>query len=171
MKKTIIVIATIIGLLLIFTFPIPIVHSDIYGEGSVVSFNSLTYQIVKWDMYPNSLKPYQHTDFYFAPNNFNSVEKLWEKRQNDLRNDGYGAILSYAIVTEKNATGVLVDEISEDKLTTYNTIYIGKTQFEKYNISFDDIEVDTKLKITYDGMVLDIYPGDLNRIYKIELYE
>ncbi len=172
MKKTIIIITVIIiSLLFILTIPIPIIHDDIYGEGSAVSFNSLTYQIIKWDMYPNSLKPYKETEVYILPNNFQSTEKLWEERYNDLMDDGYGAILSYAVVTEKNETDIIVKEDSSDDNLSFSAVFISKKEIEKNNISFNDLEVGDKLKIANDGWLLESYPSYFGRIHKIELYE
>lgn len=171
MKKTFsIIIVVIVSILLILTIPLPIFHNDVCGEGKAVSFNSLTYQIIKWDMYPDSLKPYRHTDYYFIPNIFYSVEQLWENHQNDLRNDGYGAILSYAVVTEKNENHVLVANIEYDKICAYHGCLIDKTDFQQNNLPFENIEVGTKLKITYDGYILESYPSQFGRVYKIELY-
>lgn len=170
-RKIIITLIIVLSIILILFTPIPVVNSDIYGEGSATSYNALTYQVVKWDMFPNSLKPYKETETIIFPNNFQSTEKLWEDRYNDLMDDGYGAVLSYAVVTEKYDTGVLVDEVSDNEKTAYHTIDVAKIQFEENGISFDDIEVGTKLKITYDGFIEYIYPGYFGRIYKIELYE
>ena len=77
----------VVVLLLVLFVPIPM---GIYKDGGTRVYSALTYKIVKW----NRLSAYQDengnwvdgtyskTVIYWLPNNFKSIDELWEIEQN-----------------------------------------------------------------------------------------
>ena len=79
-KKILLIVLPIIALLLILFTPIP--QTEDLPDGKVTTLNSLTYKLVFWNLYENTDKPYNETELILLPDNFSSVESLFEKRQN-----------------------------------------------------------------------------------------
>ena len=86
MKKKII-IPTIIVLVLIAILFIP-VPSGVYDDGGTREYTALTYKAVKWNRYVSvynengemeKVDKYVKTSFYWLPDNFKSIDELWEK--------------------------------------------------------------------------------------------
>jgi len=78
-KRNIIILFIIIAILLI---PIPI---GPIKDGGTMFYKSFTYIIVKWKVYttaePNnedSIYRYQKTSIFFFPDNFKTLDELWE---------------------------------------------------------------------------------------------
>ena len=76
----------IIALALIIVLFVPFGYAS-YDDGGTVRFTSLTYSIVKWNRYVSDwstgemkLDLYQNTCFYLFPDNFRSLDELWEIR-------------------------------------------------------------------------------------------
>ena len=76
----------IIALALIIVLFVPFGYAS-YDDGGTVRFTSLTYSVVKWNRYVSDwstgemkLDLYQNTCFYLFPDNFRSLDELWEIR-------------------------------------------------------------------------------------------
>ena len=76
----------IIALALVIVLFIPFGYAS-YDDGGTVRFTSLTYSVVKWKRYVSDwstgemkLDLYQSTCFYLFPDNFRSLDELWEIR-------------------------------------------------------------------------------------------
>ena len=74
---------------IILFFPIPMYGSE--DSGAIV-YSALTYRIIKWDKYAvftstglGKPEHYNVTSLYFFPDNFKSVEELWNKIELDER--------------------------------------------------------------------------------------
>lgn len=74
-------LAVIIALALVIVFFVP------FGYGGTQKFTSLTYAVVKWNRYKSDwssgemkLDKYKNTCFYLFPDNFKSIDDLWEIR-------------------------------------------------------------------------------------------
>lgn len=83
--------ATVILILIsmVLFFPIPMCRSE--DSGAIV-YSALTYRIIKWDKYAvftstglGKPEHYKVTSLYFFPDNFKSVEELWNKIELDER--------------------------------------------------------------------------------------
>lgn len=79
-------LAVIIVIALIIVLFIPFGYAS-YDDGGTVRFTSLTYSVVKWNRYVSDwssgemkLDLYQNTCFYLLPDNFRSLDELWEIR-------------------------------------------------------------------------------------------
>lgn len=80
-KKLLTVIIVIALIIVLF---IPFGYAS-YDDGGTVRFTSLTYSVVKWNRYVSDwstgemkLDLYQNTCFYLFPDNFKSLNELWE---------------------------------------------------------------------------------------------
>lgn len=76
----------IIALALVIVLFVPFGYAS-YDDGGTVRFTSLTYSVVKWNRYASDwssgemkLDLYQNTCFYVFPDNFRSLDELWEIR-------------------------------------------------------------------------------------------
>lgn len=85
MKKKIIIPAVIvIAIVLVLFLPIP---QGSYDDGGTHEYSALTYKIVKWnkmvsvyneDGVMERIDTYNNTSVYWFPNNFKSIDELWE---------------------------------------------------------------------------------------------
>ena len=166
-KKIIIIISSVVAFFLIAFTPIP--KRIELTDGSALSFNSLTYKIVIWDMFDDSQKPYNETEIFFLSNNFTKTESLWENKENDLRSKGYGTV-SVVFSVEKIENGwIWIKEFTSDENAITDCVITDK-EIEEYgnNISVKDITVGSVLDIHFNGLVLESYPCTLSGIYKIK---
>lgn len=76
----------IIALALVIVLFVPFGYAS-YDDGGTVRFTSLTYTVVKWNRYESDwstgemeLELYPSTCFYLFPDNFKSLDELWETR-------------------------------------------------------------------------------------------
>ena len=79
-------LAVIIALALVIVFFVPFGYRS-YDDGGTQKFTSLTYSVVKWSRYESDwssgemkLDKYENTSFYLFPDNFKSIDDLWEIR-------------------------------------------------------------------------------------------
>ena len=79
-------LAVIIVIALIIVLFVPFGYAS-YDDGGTVRFTSLTYSVVKWNRFVSDwssgemkLDKYENTSFYLFPDNFKSIDELWEIR-------------------------------------------------------------------------------------------
>ena len=79
-------LTAIIALALVIILFVPFGYTS-YDDGGTVRFTALTYTVVEWKRYESDwssgemkLELYQNTCFYLFPNNFKSLDELWETR-------------------------------------------------------------------------------------------
>ena len=77
-------LAVIIVIALIIVLFIPFGYQT-YDDGGTQRFTSLTYSVVKWNRFVSDwstgemkLGQYENTCFYLFPDNFKSIDELWE---------------------------------------------------------------------------------------------
>ena len=73
MKKSKIIVITILALLLLF-IPIP---TGVYKDGGTRAYTALTYKVVKWNRLIDKNTRYSDTSVYWLPDNFKSIDELW----------------------------------------------------------------------------------------------
>lgn len=169
-KKVLIIALSIVALLLILFVPIP--KTAQFDDGSALSLTSLTYKVIFWDMYKNSEKPYNKTEFLLLPNNFKSAQTLWDKRKDNLIRDGYGSVIMYASITQKDEAGITVKEIlTNQNDTSVSICYISKDTFDKLSdgITYTELSLGRTIVIVYDGVILESYPAMFDNIFKITI--
>lgn len=171
MKKALIIVLSIVLLLAILIVPLP---SNPHKDDTTV-YTALTYRVVKWKKYTDSYKPYENTRIYFIPKNFTSLDTLWQKEMDSWDGDWYGDVSFTAIITDTLNDGIYLikderktGEIGDTTLSQHDNPKIIKNGNEA---SFSDLKVGDKIKITYDGMILESYPQHLGKVYEIEILE
>jgi hypothetical protein len=70
--KEFIILVLCVFTLLFFPFP-----SGIYKDGGTREFTAVTYKIVMWNVVDPHYE-YTHTSVYWLPDNFKSIDELWE---------------------------------------------------------------------------------------------
>lgn len=77
-------LAVIIVIALIIVLFVPFGYAS-YDDGGTVRFTSLTYSVVIWNRFVSDwstgemqLQKYENTCFYLFPDNFKSIDELWE---------------------------------------------------------------------------------------------
>lgn len=77
-------LAGIIVLALVIVLFVPFGYRS-YDDGGTQKFTSLAYAVVKWNRYESDwssgemkLDKYENTSFYIFPDNFKSIDELWE---------------------------------------------------------------------------------------------
>ncbi len=98
MKKKIWIPAIVVMLLAILFVPIP---SGTYRDGGTKEYTSLTYKIVAWNRLTDG-NTYSETKVYFFPNNFKSIDSLWNYEKDNVEYSFQATIL------ELNGDSVLV---------------------------------------------------------------
>ena len=73
LKKKEIIILVLCILLLLF-FPIPL---GAYEDGGTREYAALTYKLIKWHRIDGDYI-YTNTSVYWLPDNFKSIDELWE---------------------------------------------------------------------------------------------
>lgn len=82
MKKKIWIPILVIAIVLILFVPIP---TGRYKDGGTKEFSSLTYKIVDWNRMVDDGSTYSATKIYFFPNNFRSIDNLWQKEKQNIK--------------------------------------------------------------------------------------
>lgn len=75
MKKKIWIVALIILILLILFIPIP---GGQYRDGGTKDYKALTYRVIVWNRLLAEGFTYHKTAVFWFPNNFKSIDELWE---------------------------------------------------------------------------------------------
>ncbi len=162
-KKIAIIILSLCFVLFLFT---PILKKEHLTHGKAISFTSLTYKIISWDIFEQSDKPYNKTEFYIFPKNFNSTKKLWNNKENKLLKNGYGATNSYTTVEQKTDEYIVVSSIND---SVNKNVTIDKKSFISVanEISYDEIKCGTKLTITNINLFSKTYQDAVVKIFRI----
>lgn len=151
MKKKLWIPIVIVVLLAILVIPIP---TGPYKDGGTREYKALTYKIVKWHRSTGGDIVYDKTKAYFFPDNFKSIDDLWQVEADEAE---YAFL---ATVLEISNTGVLVQPVpGSDLLNSSDQIWFGTQDLEKI-----DVEVGSVIQVKYTGEILETYPA---RIYAI----
>lgn len=149
MKKKIIVILIIVGILAVLFTPIP---SGVYKDGGTRVYSALTYKIVDWNKLTGENTCYSKTHVYIFPENFKSIDDLWLDEE---RNVEYAF---KATVLEVDDNSALVDVIpNEIDFPNEGTIILHTNDLEKI-----DVKVGSVVKIKFKGEVMYSYPAQIN---------
>ena len=149
MKKRIVIILIVIGLLAVLFTPIP---TGVYKDGGTRVYSALTYKIVDWNRI-TSYATYEKNSIYFFPYNFKSIDTLWEM-------EFIETLSSFkAFVLELNENSVLVRPSAGSDISG-----VDKVEFSTANLPELDIKVGSKIKVTYNGQVMYSYPAQINAL-------
>ena len=148
MKKKIIVILIIVGILAVLFTPIP---SGVYKDGGTRVYSALTYKIVDWNRI-SSYGLYEKNSVYFFPNNFRTIDDLWVEEFIENLNFFEATVLAI------NGDSVLVAPFGDgDGISG-----IDKVEFGTANLPKLDVKVGSKIKVAYNGQVMYSYPAQIN---------
>lgn len=147
MKKRIVIILMVIGLLAVLFTPIP---TGVYKDGGTRVYSALTYKIVKWNRFAGE-SVYSKTRVYIFPNNFKHIDKLWEKE------DVEPTFTFVATILETNDGSVMVKPKE-------NSWVLGSS--DKISFATDDLEkIDARVgdvvSVTFNGVVMESYPAQI----------
>ncbi len=148
MKKRIVIILIVIGLLAVLFTPIP---TGVYKDGGTRVYSALTYKIVDWNRLTGE-STYSKTRVYFFPNNFRTIDDLWWEEGAEHR------FSFIAKVLEINDSRVLV-EVTECDWPSFkigDIVSCGTKQLENV-----DVNIGSIVKITFNGFVEETYPPQI----------
>ena len=148
-KKTRIFVILAAVLFLILFVPIP---SGPYKDGGSRAYTALTYKIVDWRRLSGDTV-YEKTRFYLFPDNFKSIDELWDYKEADKVEYKFRAT-----VLELNETTALVEPLEgEEERCSSDRISFEITML-------DDIGVETGsiVEVTYNGDIMESYPAQIS---------
>ena len=148
--KIFLIILAIVVFLSIFFIPVP---KGPYKDGGTKEYAALTYKIVDWNRLTATGK-YDETKVYFFPNNFRSIDDLWDDEADQVETT------FIATVVQKYAKSVIVEPVpgceifSDDARISFGTAEL------------DDIgaEVGSTVQITFKGAVMESYPEQIHPV-------
>jgi len=148
MKKKIWIPVVIFILLAILVIPIP---TGVYKDGGTREYTALTYKIVDWNRITVD-SVYDRTHIYFFPDNFKSIDALWDYDEEEAESSFIATVL------ELNGNTVLVEPVEgEPERLSSDKISFGIADLEKI-----DASVGSVVQITYKGGIMESYPAQIN---------
>ena len=151
MKKKILIPLIIVVLLLVLFLPIP---SSVYKDGGSRTYSALTYKIVDWNRITSSNSVYDDTKVYFFPNNFKSLDELWELEKPSI---DYPTLK--VEIKEIYEDSVLVEVVDNKEGQPRGQISFGISKLENMAIAIGDI-----VEVTYTGDVMETFPAQIDVI-------
>ena len=79
-KKTKITVTVLVILVFILFVPIP---TGVYKDGGTRVYSALTYKLIKWQRLSGENDTYKKNSVYWFPNNFNTIDELWETERSN----------------------------------------------------------------------------------------
>ena len=148
-KKLWIPIAAAVVLAAVLFMPIP---GGPMKDGGSREYLALTYKVIDWNkLLDNNV--YDKTRIYFFPDNFKSIDKLWE-REKDKAEDKL-----YATVTSLRGNTAVVEPL-EGMSEWYGT----EISFETADLEDIGAEVGSIVEVTYVGGLMETYPVQINAV-------
>lgn len=144
-KKVWIPIIVLVLLAVLFV-PLP---SGVYKDGGTRAYTALTYKVVKWNRL-NGLIRVKKTKVYVFPDNFKSIDTLWEMEQPEEES-------FLATVLELSVVSALVEPLEgEVVLRSSDRIRFSVKGLEGIGVEQGDI-----VEIFYDGAIRESYPAQI----------
>lgn len=145
-KKLWLLILAAVLLVAVFTVPIPLGQ---VRDGGTTQYGALTYKIVNWNrLYEDGL--YSATRVYGFPDNFKSLDELWEMEQESLT---YGFV---AKVLESGESSILAEPLEGEW---------ERSSADKISCSFSENkkmpQAGDYVRIVYDGQIMESYPAQI----------
>lgn len=151
MKKKVIAAVIAIAVLAVLFVPIP---GPIAKDGGTREYRALTYKIVKWNKIIGEGETYSKTSFYFIPDNFKSLDELWETESESVPES------FRAIVTDIDKESVTVAPLyTEDEFRSSDSIVFGIAR-----LPYADARVGDVVEVKYTGGIEETYPARINAL-------
>ena len=153
LSKKIWIPMVILVLLAVLFVPVP---SGVYKDGGTRAYTALTYKVVKWRRLVG-IGRYENTSVYFFPNNFKSIDDLWELEGVDEKAYAVNEESFEATVLEVGEDGVTVEPWEGDWERKSSEKIVFSTQL------LDDIGVEPGdiVEIIYNGTVRESHPAQI----------
>jgi len=149
-KKGLLIILGVVLLLAVLFVPIP---KGVYRDGGTKEYAALTYKIVDWNRLSVD-SVYEATKVYWCPDNFKSIDDLWEEEAQNVVHKFVATVL------EINGDHVLVQPVDgEEELQSSDKISFGMTELEDIGA-----EVGSDVEISYTGGIMESYPAQIHAI-------
>ena len=151
MKKKfwIIVLAAILLLAVLFV-PVP---KSPYKDGGTREYAALTYKIVDWNRLTGD-SAYEATKVYWFPNNFKSVDALWEYEEKNVVHKFVATILA------QDSISVLVQPVEgEEERGSHDKIYVNTTELGEIGA-----QAGSYVEIYYTGGIMESYPAQIHAV-------
>lgn len=134
-------------ILAILVVPIP---SGVYKDGGTRAYSALSYKIVKWQRAAENGEMYNKTRLYLFPNNFKTLDELWENESKPAAATGIElAIFDFTSsglsFTLENATDADVLYGEEYTLSKFKSGEWEKLPLKAENLGFDSIGYGLKV--------------------------
>lgn len=131
---------------MILAVPIP---TGRYKDGGTREYTALTYKIVRWNRLTGADGTYSKTKVYFFPDNFKSIDSLWDKEEGEIEHSFTAEVLE---ITEDSALVQPFPEEAELNSSDQISFDIG---------ALEDIgaEVGSLVRVTYTGGIMETYPA------------
>lgn len=155
-KKIWIPIVAVVVLLLVLFVPY---SSEAYLDGGTRTYTALTYKIVDWNRISGN-GIYDDTKIYFFPNNFKSLDELWELEKHEIT---YPTLKAKVIEVYENS--VLVEAIDNKEGQPSGQITFDTSAFENITLITGDI-----IEVVYSGLVMETYPSQIT-VLEIEFVD
>lgn len=151
MKKKAWLIVCAIALFLAALF-IPVPNGQ-YNDGGTREYTALTYKIVDWNRLTAD-GVYQATRLYWFPDNFRSIDQLWEEEEPEVVHQFVATIL------ELDSASALVRPLEgEDELRSSDQI-----RFSIQALGDIGAEVGSEVQISYTGYIMESYPAQIHAV-------
>lgn len=149
-KKLWLTILAAVLLLAILFIPLP---KDRSRDGGTREYAALTYKLVDWNRLTAD-GVYEATKLYWFPNNFKSIDELWEYEEQN-------AVHTFvATVLELDAASALVQPVEgEDELRSSDKIYVNAAELGDIGA-----EVGSTVEISYTGGIMESYPAQIHAV-------
>ena len=150
-KKVIFTVVAVVLFLAILFAPIP---QSPYDDGGTREYTALTYKIVDWNrMSVDSI--YDETKVYWFPDNFKSVDELWEEYEAE------NMVHRMVATVLELGKAVLVRPVDgEEESLSYNKICIANA-FELGDIG---AKVGSTVEVYYTGGIMETYPAQIHAL-------
>ena len=131
-RRIVILIAVLIMVILVI--PVP---KGVYKDGGTREYAALTYKIVDWNrLFESGI--YEKTQIYLLPDNFKSIDALWEEEREDL---GEKIVAEVFLFTD---TEVILHSLEDD--TGYRV--------SREELGYNELELGDILEVRYSGAQL-----------------
>ncbi len=149
-KKGWLIALGILLLVAVLVIPIP---SGLLDNGGTTWYTSLTYKLVNWRRFTVD-GDFNKTAVYLFPDNFKSIEALWEKEAENIQ------WRFTAKVIQADDTAVLVEPLEgEPERSSADRIYANISGLEKL-----DVQEGSLVEIFYTGGIMESYPAQVNAV-------
>ena len=137
-------------MLAILVIPIP---TGIARDGGTRTYTALTYKIVDWNRITGESAVYDETKLYLFPNNFQSIDALWEQEKENVGTKLLATVESF---TE---TEVIVEAVNNG----------AKYRIPRANLPDIGAQQGSVVEITYAGAVLYSDPAYISNVLSWKL--